>query len=57
MMQVLHNRLMKGEEESKQQECGMKVTANQNCSAFVQVLERFNGVFSRENVIIRQLCK
>lgn len=56
-MQVLYNRLIKGEEKSKQEESGMKVTANQNCSAFVQVLERFSGVFSRENVIIRQLCK
>lgn len=52
-MQVLYNRLIKGEEESKQEESGMKVTANQNCSTFVQVLERFSGVFSRENVMIR----
>lgn len=36
MMQVLHNRLIKGEEESKQ-ESGMSVTVNQNCSGFGRI--------------------
>jgi len=31
----------------------MKVVAKQNCSAFVQVLERFSGVLGRKDVVIR----
>lgn len=33
---------------------GMKLTANQNCSASIRVLERFS--FQQENVSSRQLC-
>lgn len=33
------------------EESDMKGTANENCSVFVQILERFSGVFTRENVL------
>jgi len=51
-MQVLHSGLIKGKEERKQQESGLKVAGNQHCSAFVQVLGRFRGVFGREDAVI-----